>query len=49
MEKDCGAGLTCVDFAAEAKDSLPDAGADDGAVLGLVVDDFVFAVLDELS
>lgn len=41
--------LTCVDFTAEAEHRLADAGAHNGAVLRLVVDNLVLAVLDELA
>lgn len=38
--------LTCVDLAAEAEGRLAYAGAHDGAVLGLIADGLVLAVLD---
>lgn len=40
---------TCVDLAAEAEDILADASADNGAVLFIVIDDLVFAPLNELA
>lgn len=40
---------TCVNLATNAKYRLAESGADHGAVLRLVADDFLVAVLDELS
>lgn len=44
-----GGGRTGIDFAAEAEDGLADPGADDGAVLLLVVDDMVLPALDVVA
>lgn len=44
-----GGGRTGVHFAAEAEDCFAYAGADYGAVLCVVVDDFVLAVLDVVA
>jgi hypothetical protein len=49
MTTRCGELLTCVYFSAEAQNGLAYSGANDGAVLLTVVDDFVFAVLNVVA
>lgn len=41
--------LTGVYFTTKAEYRVADACADDGAVLGLVINDFVFTILDVVS
>lgn len=40
--------LTCVYLATKAEDGFADAGADNGAILRFVVDNFIFAVLNKV-